>query len=169
MHINQESDYAVRLVHCLAQSAQLPCRQGDASRLDAQTLAGRAQVPERFALKILRKLVAAGVVRSFKGKRGGYCLGRAPGEITLRQVIEAVEGPYRFSRCVEEGYDCHYSRGKPEADACWIEGAACASCHDRLPCPYHEVFDDITQMVTARLDAVTFAVPACPPLSREEN
>lgn len=47
----------------------------------------------RFTLKTMRKLVAAGIVRSFKGAKGGYQLARGPESVTLRQVIEAVEGP----------------------------------------------------------------------------
>ena len=127
MHINLESDYAVRLVRVLAQA-------GD--RLDAGTLAQRARVSPRFTLKIMQKLVAADVVCSFKGAHGGYCLTRDPGEITLREVIEAVEGQYRFSRCLDGDYDC--------------------TCHEGERCPFQTVFDEITRMVTDKLDATTF-------------
>ena len=96
MHITLESDYAVRIVHCLAQSGE---------RTDAQTLADQTGVSLRFTLKIMRKLVAARIVRSYKGAKGGYVLTREPSAITLRQVIEAVEGPYRFSRCLDSNYD----------------------------------------------------------------
>lgn len=127
MHINLESDYAVRLVRVLAQSGE---------RMDAGTLAEKARVSPRFTLKIMQKLVAAGIVRSFKGTRGGYCLTRDPGEVTLRQVIEAVEGQYRFSRCLDGDYDC--------------------TCHEGERCPFQSVFDEITRMVTDKLDATTF-------------
>ena len=127
MHINLESDYAVRIVRCLAQSGE---------KQDAQTLADKACVSLRFTLKIMRKLVAAGLVKSYKGARGGYVLGRPAEAITLRQVIEAVEGPYRFSRCVDNGYACN--------------------CSSVTACPFHSVFDDITQMVIQKLDEATF-------------
>lgn len=127
MHINLESDYAVRIVHCLA---------GADGRMDAQTIADHTCVSLRFTLKIMRKLVAADIVKSYKGARGGYTLSRAPGEITLRQVIEAVEGPYRFSRCVDEGYACN--------------------CSSVSACPFHSVFDEVTQMVVAKLEETTF-------------
>ena len=127
MHINLESDYAVRLVRVLAQS-------GD--RVDANALAERARVSPRFTLKIMHKLVAAGIVRSFKGAHGGYCLTRDPGDITLHQVIEAVEGQYRFSRCLDGDYDC--------------------ACHEGERCPFQSVFDEITRMVADKLDATTF-------------
>ncbi len=128
MHINLESDYAARIVYCLAKAPE---------RLDAQSIAEKTCVSLRFTLKIMRKLVAAGIVRSFKGAKGGYQLERKPEAVTLRQVIEAVEGPYRFSRCLDEEYNC--------------------SCSEVMGCPFHAVFDDITKTVIDKLEAVTFA------------
>ena len=127
MHINLESDYAVRIVQYLAQSNERP---------DAQSIADSTCVSLRFTLKIMRKLVAADIVQSFKGAHGGYTLSRPASSITLRQVIEAVEGPYRFSRCVDNGYACN--------------------CSSVTACPFHSVFDDITQMVIQKLDEATF-------------
>ena len=127
MHINLESDYAVRIVQYLAQSNE---------RRDAQSIAYSTCVSLRFTLKIMRKLVAADIVQSFKGAHGGYTLSRPASSITLRQVIEAVEGPYRFSRCVDNGYACN--------------------CSSVTACPFHSVFDDITQMVIQKLDEATF-------------
>lgn len=127
MHINLESDYAIRIVHRLAATD---------GRMDAQTLAEETCVSPRFTLKIMRKLGAADIVRSFKGAHGGYTLARPAGEITLRQVIEAVEGPYRFSRCLEEGYTCN--------------------CSEPGACSYNRVYDRITQMVIQELDKVNF-------------
>ena len=127
MHINLESDYAARIVYCLSKASE---------RLDAQSIAEKTCVSLRFTLKIMRKLVAAGIVRSFKGAKGGYQLARKPEAITLRQVIEAVEGPYRFSRCLDEDYSC--------------------SCSEVMGCPFHTVFDDITKTVIDKLEAVTF-------------
>ena len=127
MHITLESDYAVRIVQYLAQSNE---------RRDAQSIADSTCVSLRFTLKIMRKLVAADIVQSFKGAHGGYTLSRPASSITLRQVIEAVEGPYRFSRCVDNGYACN--------------------CSSVTACPFHSVFDDITQMVIQKLDEATF-------------
>ncbi len=127
MHINLESDYAVRIVRVLVQKAE---------RVDAQTLSDTACVSLRITLKIMRKLVAADLAHSFKGAHGGYMLSRKPQDITLRHVIEAIEGPYRFSRCLDEGYDC--------------------TCKDAIACPFHSVFDDVTAMVITKLDSITF-------------
>ena len=52
-------------------------------------------IPERFLLKVLKPLVGANVLVSTKGPHGGYKLARAAGDITLLEVIEAVDGPIR--------------------------------------------------------------------------
>ena len=127
MHMTLEADYAVRIVEFLAAANQ---------KVDARTISEETHVPLRFALKILRKLVADDIMISYKGAHGGYTLSRPASSITLRQVIEAVEGPYRFSRCVDNGYACN--------------------CSSVTACPFHSVFDDITQMVIQKLDEATF-------------
>ena len=85
MHMTLEADYAVRIVEFLAVNP---------GRADAKTISERTSVTLRFTLKILRTLVSDGIVRSYKGAKGGYELAKSPKEITLRSVIEAVEGPY---------------------------------------------------------------------------
>jgi Rrf2 family protein len=59
-------------------------------------------IPERFLLKVLKPLVSARVLQSVKGPNGGYRLAKAPQEISLLEVVEAVDGPIRgqtsFSR-----------------------------------------------------------------------
>ena len=67
MHITQESDYAIRIVYCLAKSS---------ARRDARGISEEINVSLRFSLKILGKLVQSGIVTSFKGNRGGYELAR---------------------------------------------------------------------------------------------
>ena len=128
MHINLESDYAVRLVRTLAQKG---------GRMDAASLAEASRVSLRFTLKIMQKLGAAGIIRSYKGAHGGYTLERAPEQTTLREVIEAVEGQYRFSRCLSGDYDC----------TCHGEGELC---------PFQSGGDEITRLVTDKLNATTF-------------
>lgn len=98
MHFTLEADYAVRIVHCLAQSK---------TRLDAKTISERSTVTLRFALKILRKLVEKGIVKSFKGTLGGYELAKEPKEISLKDIIETVEGEYHISRCLSDEYGCN--------------------------------------------------------------
>jgi Rrf2 family protein len=65
-------------------------------------------IPERFLLKVLKPLVSARVLQSIKGPNGGYRLAKGPNDITLLEVLEAVDGPIRgqaaFSRAEGNGY-----------------------------------------------------------------
>lgn len=127
MYITLESDYAVRIVDCLA---------AENKRLDAKTISDMTCVTLRFALKILRKLVSVGIVKSFKGTQGGYELDKKPEEITLKDVIEAVEGTYMLNRCLDGNYPC--SRG--------ISGI----------CKYQKAFCEISDIVNDKLAEYTF-------------
>lgn len=133
MRITLEADYAIRIIDCLADSGKTCC---------AKALSDRTGVSLRFALKILRKLCTVDLVRSHKGTRGGYELRRRPEDISLKDVIEAIDGPIAVSRC-QTDHIC--SRvGKPEL------------------CSYHAIFDDISQTVGDRLASVTFAKKQMP-------
>ena len=129
MYITLEADYAVRIVHVLVNAD---------GRLDAKTIADRSCVTLRFALKILRKLVTNGIIKSFKGTSGGYELAKNPSEIKLRDVIETVEGTYFFSRCLIEHYPC--TRTGDESDNC----------------PYHNVFKEVSDVVRDKLGEYSF-------------
>lgn len=127
MHITLESDYAIRIVACLASEQR---------RMDAKSIADMTDVTLRFSLKILRKLVVGGVVRSFKGVQGGYELAKHPGDISLNDVIEIFEGTYRISRCLCEDFEC-------------------ASKH-HYPCAYKHAFAEISEMVQEKMKSYTF-------------
>jgi Rrf2 family protein len=62
----------------------------------SKKLAESGGMPDRFLLQILRNLVAHGLLRSTRGVIGGYALARSPDEISLLDIIEAVEGPVTF-------------------------------------------------------------------------
>ena len=128
MHITLEADYAVRIVNCLAKHKV---------RMDAKSLSGAKGVTLRFSLKILRKLVAEGIVRSYKGTQGGYELARPAGEISLGEVIEVVEGPITISRCVG------------------VEGFKCSRGEDSF-CQFNQTYSEISKMVREKLYAVHF-------------
>ncbi|MEG1887863.1 MAG: Rrf2 family transcriptional regulator, partial [Oscillospiraceae bacterium] len=74
MFLNLETDYAIRIIDCLSDVE---------SKIDAKTIADETGVTPRFTLKILHRLVSSGLVKSYKGAKGGYILAKAPGEITL--------------------------------------------------------------------------------------
>ncbi len=93
MLLNLETDYAIRIVQCLAKE----------DKLDAKSIAAKTGVTPKFTLKILHGLVSAGIVKSFKGAAGGYALAKEPQDITLLEVVEQVYGTLEVSRCDGEG------------------------------------------------------------------
>ena len=125
MHMTLEADYAVRIVEFLTVTGE---------KVDARTISEKTQIPQRFCLKILRTLVNENIVCSYKGAHGGYALHRPAEEITLREVIEAVEGPYMLSRCQGSEYTCSHG-----------------DCH------FHSIYHEISRMVRDKLDSYTFA------------
>ncbi|HET6720356.1 MAG TPA: SUF system Fe-S cluster assembly regulator [Rhodocyclaceae bacterium] len=96
LRLGKLTDYGTVIT---AHMARQPERVFAASELAA---AGRVSVTT--ASKILKLLVQAGLLRSLRGARGGYALARPPGEISLAQIIDALEGPPGLTECsVREG------------------------------------------------------------------
>lgn len=96
MKLSRTVAYAVRATLQLAQSdssTPVPCSQ----------LAAEGNMPERFLLQILRNLVTHGILRSTRGVDGGYSLVRSANEISLLEVIEAIEGPLNTGDPMAEG------------------------------------------------------------------
>ncbi len=58
-------------------------------------------IPETFLSKIFQKLATKGLLRSRRGYRGGFRLARPAGRITLKEIVEAVQGPIEFHRCLD--------------------------------------------------------------------
>ncbi len=86
MKLSRTVGYALQAILQLAQGNNLdpvPCSR----------LAAEGKMPERFLLQVLRNLVAHGILCSTRGVDGGYTLDRAPEEISLLEIIEAIEGP----------------------------------------------------------------------------
>lgn len=68
---------------------------------------GQAQkIPISYLAKVFRILAKSGVIRSFRGSKGGYSLVRSPGEITLREVVEAMEGSVTMFQSMGERRGC---------------------------------------------------------------
>ena len=141
MHITLETDYAIRILNVLARK-KLEMKNsvsGEKRRfyVDAKTISEKTDVPLGFALKILHKLVNADIVRSYKGVYGGYEFARELDELSLYDVVELVEGIYKFSRCLGDGYNC----------VCEETG---------LPCAYRHVFSELSDKVNDFLKKQTF-------------
>lgn len=126
MQLTRQGDYAIRTVLHLALHRQIV----HATREIAVT----QDIPEAFLNKIVQSLAKAGLVNTFRGARGGIKLAKLPGEITMLDVIEAVEGPLTISKCLVE------------ADICPNNGV----------CPVHQVWDEIRSKMVEDLRNTSF-------------
>ena len=129
MRITLESDYALRILTELAEHNDV---------VDANTLSEATSVTIRFTLKILNKLVKNGFVSSYKGARGGYKLKLPKERITLKSVIELIDGPIVIARCLETSEACSLNK-------------------DKTSCTYHHIFNTISLDVAKKLEAITIA------------
>lgn len=129
MRITLESDYALRILTAMA---------GYNDVTDAKTISQDTSVTIRFTLKILHKLVQGDLVQSYKGARGGYMLKSAPENITLKQVIELIDGPIAIARCLDSEEGCSLN------------------C-DKSACDYHHIFDIISIDLASKLNKITIS------------
>ena len=65
------------------------------------------EIPEKFLAKIFQSLSRSGLVRSHRGVRGGFTLGRRPEEISVKEVLESIQGPYHLLKCIPEPVLCN--------------------------------------------------------------
>lgn len=96
MKLSRTVSYALQATLHLAETGTehpIPCSK----------LAAEGKMPERFLLQILRNLVAHGVLESTRGVDGGYRLRQLPADVSLLDIIEAVDGPMVSSLPVAEG------------------------------------------------------------------
>jgi Rrf2 family transcriptional regulator, iron-sulfur cluster assembly transcription factor len=99
MKLTRGGEYGIRGVLYLAQQDD-----GKVSMLSA--IAQAQDVPPRFLAKIFQALAKAGVVKSHRGAKGGFSLARPATEISIKDVIEAVEGPIYLNVCLTGPGEC---------------------------------------------------------------
>src|SRR5574341_278662 len=99
MKLARGGEYGIRGVLYLAQQ--------DNGKLNMLSAIAKAQdVPPRFLAKIFQALAKAGIVKSHRGAKGGFSLARPPAEITMKDVIEAIEGPIFLNVCLVGPGEC---------------------------------------------------------------
>ena len=99
MRLSHLADYAVVLMTAAA-------RYPAGARLSATELAGDTGVPLPTAQKLMGQLAACGLLSSVRGAGGGFALARSATEISLADIVEAVEGPIAMTVCSEGRNDC---------------------------------------------------------------
>jgi len=94
LKINRQTDYAVRVLLALA-------KQGEGARRSSAQIKKEMLIPAALMPRIVAQLARAGLVNTFPGRDGGLVLSRPAGQLTLRDVVEAFEGPILLSECLQ--------------------------------------------------------------------
>ena len=102
MQITRQADYAIRADRYLA-------KQGPNQRAATSTVAQEMKIPPSFLAKIISQLSIAGLLHTSRGARGGVTLARDAKEISLLDVVEAIDGPILLNECVGDPADCVFS------------------------------------------------------------
>jgi FeS assembly SUF system regulator len=132
IRLSRLADYGVVLTTHLARQPE--------RWLTATELAATTMLPLPTVAKVLKLLAQDGVVGSHRGIKGGYALARPPGEITVADIVAALDGPIALTECAS-------------AEGCGIESL----------CPTRVNWQTINQAVTETLASVTLADMAAPP------
>ena len=99
MKMTTKSRYGVRLM------VDLATFYSDKA-VSLRTIATRQDISEKYLWQLVAPLVKAGFVNSVRGAKGGYLLNKSPREISLKDIITALEGPICLVKCSEDEYYC---------------------------------------------------------------
>ena len=128
LEITRQADYALLAVLEIATLAE-------GERMVTSAISENQDIPLPFLTKIISRLVAGGILETARGSGGGVRLARQPEEITMYDVIQAIDGPITLNRCMRVGDGC-----------------------GRAPdCPMCSVFDRARQKLIAELDDTSVA------------
>jgi len=130
LRVNRQTDYAVRVVLALAKRAP-------GERLSSSHIRDEMLIPAAFMSRIVAQLAATGLVTTFAGRDGGLQLPRPPDQITLRDVLEAFEGPLLLSECMQP-------RGEDD-------------CPFRADCPVRSKWGRVQAVMLRELASISFA------------
>jgi Rrf2 family protein len=128
MQITRQADYATRAILYLA-------RAGKEQRIATSQVAREQKIPPSFLAKIISQLSVAGLLHTSRGARGGISLARDPEQITLLEVIEAIDGPIQLNMCVDNTGVCVFEEH----------------------CPIRPVWCDAQNELIAKLKSTSFA------------
>jgi len=112
MQITRQADYAIRAMVYLAQL-------GAEHRAATSQIALDKKIPPSFLAKIVSQLSVAGLLQTSRGAHGGVSLARSPEQISLLDVVEAIDGPILLNECVGENGTCTFG------DSCMIRPIWC--------------------------------------------
>ncbi|HEX2591867.1 MAG TPA: Rrf2 family transcriptional regulator [Rhizomicrobium sp.] len=131
--LTQKARYAVHALIVLAEhDSEEPLMIAD--------IAEKARVPRKFLEQILLELKKRAIVRSVRGRSGGYLLGREPEEITFADILRVIDGPIALSPCASV---TAYTK--------------CNDCFDEKTCAIRKVLLDARDATASVLESRTLA------------
>ncbi len=107
MKLSKKIDYGLILLRDL-------CSGHEA--MSAREIAGRYGLPAAMAANILKQLASAGILQSTRGAQGGYIMALHPARVSMAQIVEALEGPFKLVDCVEDDSCCRFTPVCPTHD-----------------------------------------------------
>lgn len=113
MQITRQADYALRAVIFLSQL-------NENEKAATSLIAAEQEIPPSFLAKIISQLSIAGLINTSRGARGGVSLARPAGEISILDVIEAIDGPVYLNECTEKSDACTFQESCPIKEV-WCE------------------------------------------------
>lgn len=128
MRISMKTDYGLIALKYMAD-------QPPATTVKAKEIAERYCLPPNLLAKVLQRLAQSGIIEAYKGSQGGYRLARSPGEVTLTEVFESIEGPVHLIMCTNKDGSCSLEM------SCTIKNGL-----SNLERKFAEFFDTITIM-----------------------
>jgi Rrf2 family protein len=99
LRFTKRADYGLMAIHYIAVHE-------DGAAVSAKRIAEEFAIPQELLAKILQRLAKQGLILSQNGPKGGYALARRAREITVGQVVRALEGPINIVECLEEDSEC---------------------------------------------------------------
>lgn len=130
MEFSRQADYAVRAV---LELSHVP----EGGLLNSSEIAKKQGIPEKYLPTIIRTLVRAGLIRTFRGSNGGVTLAASPISISLLDVVVAVDGPLLLNRCQLQPGECRIDRGDT--------------------CSMHDFWSDLSGDIQDQMGATNFA------------
>lgn len=128
LEVTRQADYALRAA---TEIARLPTGE----RVATATIASEQNIPLPFLAKIISQLVVRGILETVRGASGGVNLARSPETITMKEIIEAIDGPISLNRCTRDP----------------------SVCEQMVSCPFCEIFVEAQEALTARLENTNLA------------
>jgi Rrf2 family protein len=128
MLYSKPCEYALRALTYLSS-------QNQRGLLRVRDIAKSENLPTPYLAKLLQQLAKAGILRSVRGPQGGFGLARQPEDITLMEVVEAVDGTEGLTRCA----------------------VGLAECSDTSPCPLHDTWKPLKTRITDYMSEQTLA------------